>query len=144
MGKKEFTATALDPKHEIFVVHIASLNSTTLVVSLGSIPLNANVHSFRRLQISRLIAEEALTKVSTKYLDFADVFSPDLASKLLKHIRINDHAIELVDGQQPSYEPIYSLGPVELETLKAYIKTNPANGFIKLSKFPASTPILFD
>ena len=39
---------------------------------------------------------------------------------------------------------MYSLGPVELETMKAYIKTNLANGFIRLSKLPAGAPILFD
>ena len=37
-------------------------------------------------------------QVSAKYLDFADVFSPDLASELLEHTGINNHAIKLVDG----------------------------------------------
>ena len=38
----------------------------------------------------------------------------------------------------------YSLGLVELETLKTYIETNLANGFIRLSKSPAGALILFD
>ena len=84
-------------------------------------------------------------KVLAEYSDFADVFSPDLTSELPEHIGINDHAIELVKGcQQPPYGPIYSLEPVELETLKAYIETNLANGFIRPSKSPAGAPILFD
>ena len=91
-----------------------------------------------------MIVKKAFTKVFAKYSDFADVFSSDLVSKLPKHTRINDHAIELIDAQQPPYEPIYSLGPVELEILKAYIETNLANGFIKPSKSPAGTFILFD
>ena len=33
---------------------------------------------------------------------------------------------------------------MELETLKVYIETNLANGFIRLSKPPADAPILFD
>ena len=33
---------------------------------------------------------------------------------------------------------------MELETLKAYIKTNLANGFIRLSKSPTNAPILYD
>ena len=103
-----------------------------------------DVHPSRRPQVSGLIAEEAPTKILAEYSDFADVFSPDLASKLPEHTGINDHAIELVDGQQPPYGPIYSLGPVELETLKAYIETNLANGFIRPSKSPAGAPILFD
>ena len=39
---------------------------------------------------------------------------------------------------------MHSLKPIELEMLKAYIKTNLANGFIKPSKSPTNTPILFD
>ena len=91
-----------------------------------------------------MIAEKAPIKVPAKYSDFTDVFSPDLTSKLPEHIEINNHAIELVGSQQPPYGRIYSLGPVELETLKAYIDTNLANGFIRLSKSPAVAPILSD
>ena len=91
-----------------------------------------------------MIAKKAPTKIPTKYSDFVDIFSPDLAFKLPKHTGINNHAIELVDGQQPPYGPIYSLEPVELETLKAYIETNLANDFIKLCKSPAGAPILFN
>ena len=91
-----------------------------------------------------MIAKKAFTKVFAEYLDFADVFSLDLASKLLKQTRINNHAIKLVDGQQLPYKPIYSLGPIELEILKVCIKINLVNGFIRLSKSPANIPILFD
>ena len=64
--------------------------------------------------------------------------------ELTENIGINEHAIELVKGKQPPYGPIYSLGPVELETLKAYIKTHLKTEFIRPSKSPAGTPILFD
>ena len=136
MGKKEFIATALNPEHKTYIVYVASLSSTPLVA--------LDVHLSRRPQISGLIAKEAFTKVPAKYLDIADVFSLDLASERFEYIAINDHSIELVHSQQPPYGPIYSLGPVELETLKAYIETNLANGFIRSSKSLSSTPILFD
>ena len=113
MDKKEFAAATLDSKHETYVVHIAFLKST-LLISFRSTLLNVNI--FQRPQISDLIVEEAATKVPTEYSDFIDVFFPDLASELLKYTGINDHTIELVDGQQPLYKLIYSLGPVELET----------------------------
>ena len=48
-----------------------------------------------------------------------------------------------MDNKQPPYGPIYSLGPVELETLKTYIEANLANSFIRPSKSPAVAPILF-
>ena len=41
------------------------------------------------------------------------------------------------------YSLIYSLGLVDLETLKIYIKANLASQFIKPSKSPSGAPILF-
>ena len=143
MGKKEFAAAALDPKYKTYVVQVGSVSSDVSPNSSTS-QLKLNVYFSRRSQIFGLIAEEAPTKVPIEYLDFVDVFSPDLAFKLPKHTKINDHAIELVEDQQLPYRPIYSLGPVELETLKAYIETNLVNGFIRVSESPAGALILFD
>ena len=139
VGKKEFAIAALDMGSKTFVVHVASLSSDA---SPSSSLLN--VHPFRRPQLFGLIIQEAPTKVLAKYSDFANVFSPDLASKLPKHTKINNPAIELVDGQQPPYGPIYNLKSVELEILKAFIVINLANGFIRPSKSPAGAPVLFD
>ena len=83
-------------------------------------------------------------KVPGEYANFANVFSPNLVSKLSNYIGINNHAIELVDGQQLPYGPIYSQEPIELETLKAYIKINLANRFIRSSKLPVGASIFFD
>ena len=74
------------------------------------------VHPSRRPQRTSLIAEETPIKVPVKYADFADVFSPDLASELPKHTGINNYAIKLVD----------------------------TNWFIRLSKLPIGALILFD
>ena len=68
--------------------------------------------------------------VLAEYSDFADVFIKKSANILLERTGANEHAIELEKGKQPPYRPIYSLGPVELETLKTYIKTNLANNYI--------------
>ncbi len=57
---------------------------------------------------------------------------------------INNHIIKLVDDQQLPYGPIYSLDPIELETLKAYINNNLANDFIKPSKSSVGALIFFD
>ena len=112
VGKKEFADAAFDPEHETYVVHVGLVRSNA---SPSSSPLELNVHPSCRPQVSDLIAEKALMKVPAEYLDFADVFFPDLASELLEHTGINNYAIELVDGQRPPYGPIYSLGSVELE-----------------------------
>ena len=133
IGKKEFVAATLDPEHEAFIVHVAAL----------SVDPGDKVHLSKRAQIAYLKADEAPTEMPSEYADFANVFSPKLAAELPEH-GISNHAIELVDDQQLSYGPIYSLGPVELETPKTYIKNNLANGFIRPSKSSAGTLILFD
>ena len=115
---------------EAFVVHVTSLN-------LNSMP----IHPARKAQIALLVIEEV--HIPSEYSDFSDVFSEEEASILPEVTEMNQHAIELQEGQQPPYGPIYSLGPVELETLKTYIKTNLANDFIWPSKSPTGTPILF-
>ena len=57
---------------------------------------------------------------------------------------MNEHAIKQEERKQQLFGPIYSLELIELETLKIYIKTNLANGFIWPFKFPAKVFILFD
>ena len=79
VDKKEFAAATRDPESETFVIYIASLSSDA---PTSSSLFEHDVHSSRRLQICGLIVKEALTKVSAEYLDYADVFSPDLASEL--------------------------------------------------------------
>ena len=64
--------------------------------------------------------------------------------ELPKNFDINEYTIELIKGKQLPYDPIYSLGLVELETLKAYIETYLKTGFIWPNKSPAGTPIFFD
>ena len=96
LGKKEFAAAVLNLEHETYVIYVGLVCFDALP---SSSPLELDVHPSRRPQVSGLIAEEAPTKVPAEYSDFADVFSPDLASKLPKHTGINDHAIKLVDDQ---------------------------------------------
>ena len=79
----------------------------------------------------------------TNYLDFVDVFLEKSANVLPKWTKANKYAHELEKSKQPPYGPIYSLGLIGFKTLKTYIETNLANGFIRASKSPAGAPILF-
>ena len=133
--KKELVAVVPDPDYETFIVYVAFLSFT---------PLDANVNPAHRPQITGLIAKKAPTKVHAEYTNFAKIFSLDLAFELPKHIGINDYTIKLVNGQQPLYGPIYSLRPIKVQTLKAYIETNLANRFIKQSKSLIGTPIILN
>ena len=99
------------------------------------------IYSSCQAQVAMLTSEE--TGIPAEYSDFSDIFSSDSAAELPEHTGINDHPINLLDDKQPPYGSIYSLGPIELETLKTYIKANLASGFIRPSKAPVGAPILF-
>ena len=91
-----------------------------------------------------MLADKALIEVPPKYLDYADVFLFDLVIELPENTNMNEYTIELVEGKQPPYGPIYSLRPVKLETLKTYIETHLKTGFIQPTKSLAGAPILLD
>ena len=50
----------------------------------------------------------------------------------------------LEESKQLLFGPIYSLGQMELETLKIYIKINLASSFIRPFQSPVGAHILFD
>ena len=117
------------------MVHVAALEAPLARI---------RIHFSQEAQISALIQNKAPTKVLPKYADYINVFFFNLAMKLPENTSINEHAIKLKEGKQPPYGPIYSLEPVELETLKTYIKTYLKTGFIQPSKSFAGIHILFD
>ena len=57
---------------------------------------------------------------------------------------MNKYTIKQEEGKQLLFESIYSLGPVELGTLKPYIETNLANSLIRPSKSLIEASILFN
>ena len=134
---KEFVIAALDADSETFVVHVAIRERKEMAMDSGRKAQN-------KAQVGALLFDEAPTKVPAEYSDYSNVFLAENAAELPENTGMNEHAIELEDGKQPPFGPIYSIGPVELETLKTYLETNLANGFIQPSKSPAGTPILFD
>lgn len=82
------------------------------------------------MQVVVLYQDDVPIKVPPEYIDHVNVFSFDLAIELLENTGINMHAIELKEGKQPFYKPIYSLGLLELKILKIYIETHLKIGFI--------------
>ena len=78
---------ALNLKYKAYIIYIAAFN-----INLGD-----KVHPLKKAQIAYLKADKVSAKVPSKYIDFAKVFLPKLVAKLLKHSKINDYAIKLVD-----------------------------------------------
>ena len=131
IDKREFAAVVLNADDKIFMLHVAALAKPTIIP----------IYSSCQAQVAALTSEE--TGIPVEYSDFFNAFSSDSAAELLEYTRINDHPINLLDDKQPPYGPIYSLGPVELETLKTYIEVNLASGFIRPSKSSVGASILF-
>ena len=102
------------------------------------------MYSKKPAQIKVLLFDKASIEVLIKYSNYNNVFLGENAIKLLVHTKINNYAIELEEDKQRFFEPIYSLGLVELKTLKIYIKTNLADSFIKPFKSHSKIFILFD
>ena len=88
------------------------------------------VHFKRQAQIGALLFYKVLTKVLAEYSDYSNFFLVENVAELPKNIRMNKYAIILKKSKQSLFGSIYSLRPVELKTLKTYIETNLANGFI--------------
>ena len=135
IDKKEFAKTALDKEFKLFVIHIAGLEALLARMM---------IHFLQQASIAALKQNEALTKVSSKYLDYANIFSFDLTMELPENISINYHTIKLQKVKQPLYGLIYSLRPMKLKILKTYIKTYFKTGFFYPFKSPTGAPILFD
>ena len=131
IDKRKYMAAVLNADGEIFVVHIAALVELTTLL----------IYSSCQAQVAILTSEK--NGISAEYSEFSNIFSSNSAVELPEYIGIYDHSINLLDDKQLLYSPIYSLGPVELEILKTYIKANLASGFIKPSKSSANTLILF-
>ena len=86
--------------------------------------------------------EENTESIPDCYRKFYHLFSEKTAAKLPPH-RNFDHAIDITEGKQPPFGPIYSLSQKELEVLREYLDKMIAQGKIQPSKSPAGAPILF-
>ena len=93
-----------------------------------SLNLTPEILLVRAVQIASLLTKKI--KIPDEYLDFINIFSEKKALVLPEQTEFNQYAIKIEEDKQPPYESIYSLGSVELETLKTYIKTHLKTGFI--------------
>jgi hypothetical protein len=66
----------------------------------------------------------------------------ELTDKLPNHKPYN-HVIDLKDGEQPPWGPMYPLNEIELQALWDYLKEILELGKIRPSKSPTAAPIIF-
>lgn len=85
---------------------------------------------------------QLLNLIPPEHHGYLDVFSKVNADRLPKHSPY-DHAIDLEEGKQPKFSPIYLCSARELQALDAYLRDMLAKGFIRPSTSSAGSPILF-
>ena len=90
----------------------------------------AQIEISSKSQVRTLLFDKAVIKILAEYSNYSNIFSIENIAKLLKNTGINEYTIKLKKNKQLLFNPIYSLGLVDLEILKTYIKTNLANSFI--------------
>ncbi|KAJ1573671.1 hypothetical protein NDA15_001334 [Ustilago hordei] len=76
------------------------------------------------------------------YQHLRDVFNEVEADKLPHHTEHDLH-LELIEGGKPPQGPLYLKGPKEMSELRRYLDENLEKGFIRPSKSPARSPVLF-
>lgn len=102
INKKTFAVATLDKNTETFMVYVATLSASEI-----------KVHSSCKIQFRLLLADKALIKILSKYLDYTNIFLFDLLMELLKNTNINKYIIKLVKDKKPSCRPIYNLELLE-------------------------------
>jgi hypothetical protein len=80
-------------------------------------------------------------EISSKYLEFSDIFFENEVRQLSKH-ESHDYVIETKKNSSMS-DFIYNLSLIELKVLKSYIEDNLIKDFIISSIFSSSVFILF-
>jgi hypothetical protein len=82
------------------------------------------------------------TIVPEKFQQYCKVLGKEVADKLPDH-KPYDHTIDLKDGEQLPWGPIYPLNETELQALRDYLKEMLELGKIRPSKSHAGAPIIF-
>lgn len=81
-----------------------------------TLPSMMQVYPSCQVQIGLLLADKGPIEIPSKYLDYTNVFSFDLARELRENTCMNKHAIELVACKQPNQQPRAS-GAEDLKNL---------------------------
>lgn len=109
IDKKKFAKAVLNEDVKAFLIHVSSLN-------LGSM----TIYPARKPWMTLLFIKKVT--ILTEYANFIDILSKKSKKMPSERRDINKHDIKLVDKKKSLYRLIYSQDPIELESLKTYIK----------------------
>ena len=103
---------------------------------LGTLRFDENVGGQINVEV------ELLKDVPWQYRDYQSVFNGQYGDELPPH-RSFDHAIDMVEGKEPPWGPIYALSEKELEVLRTYLDDMLRSGKIRPTKSSVGAAILF-
>ena len=83
------------------------------------------------------------TVLPKHYHEFLPLFDKSAADKLPPHRPGSDHEINLLPGTQPPAGPLYGMSQNELLVLRKTLEDYLTKGFIRASRSPAASPVLF-
>ncbi|SPC64280.1 related to pol protein [Ustilago sp. UG-2017b] len=113
--------------------------SPSSLPAFGFIPTGADKGVEMEVEVDKEVTAADIPK---PYQHLRDVFDEVEADKLPHHTEHDLH-LELVEGSKPPQGPLYLKGPKEMSELRKYLEENLEKGFIRPSKSPARSPVLF-
>ncbi|SPC61973.1 related to pol protein [Ustilago sp. UG-2017b] len=113
--------------------------SPSSLPAFGFVPTGADKGVEMEVEVDKEVTAADIPK---PYQHLRDVFDEVEADKLPHHTEHDLH-LELVEGSKPPQGPLYLKGPKEMSELRRYLEENLEKGFIRPSKSPARSPVLF-
>ncbi|SPC64434.1 related to pol protein [Ustilago sp. UG-2017b] len=113
--------------------------SPSSLPAFGFVPTGADKGVEMEVEVDKEVTAADIPK---PYQHLRDVFDEVEADNLPHHTEHDLH-LELVEGSKPPQGPLYLKGPKEMSELRRYLEENLEKGFIRPSKSPARSPVLF-
>ncbi|SPC64153.1 related to Gag-pol polyprotein [Ustilago sp. UG-2017b] len=113
--------------------------SPSSLPAFGFVPTGADKGVEMEVEVDKEVTAADIPK---PYQHLRDVFNEVEADKLPHHTEHDLH-LELLEGGKPPQGPLYLKGPREMSELRKYLDENLEKGFIRPSKSPARSPVLF-
>ncbi|UTT90027.1 hypothetical protein NDA17_007784 [Ustilago hordei] len=107
--------------------------------AFGFVPTGTDKGVEMEVEVDKVVTAADIPK---PYQHLRDVFDEVEADKLPHHTEHDLH-LELIEGGKPPQGPLYLKGPKEMSELRRYLDENLEKGFIRPSKSPARSPVLF-
>ncbi|KAJ1043952.1 hypothetical protein NDA10_005052 [Ustilago hordei] len=109
------------------------------LLAFGFVPTGADKGVEMEVEVDKVVMAADIPK---PYQHLRDVFDEVEADKLPHHTEHDLH-LKLIEGGKPPQGPLYLKGPKEMSELRRYLDENLEKGFIRPSKSPARSPVLF-